>query len=82
MADKSPSQWKTQVYVIGLAIGALFGLLAALMYTRAAEEDVTRTGTLARIQTGDLLGMGLAALGILRQAAELGRSPDAKKRRR
>lgn len=82
MADKSPSQWKTQVYVIGLAIGALFGLLAALMYTRAAEEDVTRTGTLARIQTGDLLGMGLAALGILRQAAELGRGPDAKKRRR
>jgi F0F1-type ATP synthase assembly protein I len=82
MSDKSPSQWKTQVYVIGLIIGALFGLMAALMYTRAAEEDVSRTGTLARIQTGDLLGMGLAALGILRQAAELGRTPESKKRRR
>jgi hypothetical protein len=46
------------------------------MYTRAAEEDVSGTGRASRIETGDLLGLGLALLGVMRQVAELGRGPD------
>jgi hypothetical protein len=64
---------------MGAAIGSLLGLASAYMYTRAAEEDAERLGKPKRVQTGDLLGLGLALLAIVRQVAELGKTPDKKK---
>jgi hypothetical protein len=64
---------------MGAAIGSLLGLASAYVYTRAAEEDVERVGKPKRVQTGDLLGLGLALLAIVRQVAELGKTSDKKK---
>jgi len=75
-----PSTWKSKAYVMGTAVGALFGLVAAFMYARAAEEDAQRNGgTPNTISTGEVIGLGLAALAMVRQIAEMGKGP-AKKR--
>jgi hypothetical protein len=72
--------WKSRAYVTGVAAGALFGLLAAYMYSRAAEEDVQRNGgSPTKASTGEMIGLGLAALAMVRQIAEMGKGP-AKKR--
>lgn len=74
------SAWKNQAYITGLAAGALFGLIAAFMYSRAAEEDVERNGgSPTTVSTGEVIGLGLAALAMVRQIAEMGKGP-AKKR--
>lgn len=77
--DKSQSNWKTQVYVMGAALGTLFGLVSAYLYARAADEDATRRGGKPeRIPTGQLIGLVLTALGIIRQISELGK-PNKKR---
>lgn len=73
--------WRMQTYVIGGIAGVLFGLLGAYMYARAAEEDVRQTGAPASPQTGELIGLGLAALAMVRQIAELGRSEVSRKKK-
>jgi hypothetical protein len=50
------------------------------MYTRAAEEDVSRLGKAQRISTGEVLGLGLALLAVVRQITELAKGPDRPKR--
>lgn len=75
------TEWRTRAYVFGVLAGVIFGLLAAYMYIRAGEEEVTRTGEPARVQTGELLGLGLAMLAIIRQVAEMGK-PERKPNRR
>jgi hypothetical protein len=79
MPNKQPSNWKSQVYVLGAAVGAVFGLLSAFMYARAAEEDAQRTGKPNAASTGEILGLGLAALAMVRQVAEMGRPPKKQK---
>jgi hypothetical protein len=77
--EKGQAGWRRQAYIVGAAVGSLLGLASAYMYTRAAEEDAERIGKPKRVQTGDLLGLGLALLAILRQVAELGKTPEKKK---
>lgn len=83
MANLTPesgkSGWKKQTYVLGAALGSVLGFLSAYVYTRAAEEDADRLGKPNRVQTGDLIGLGLALLAIVRQVAELGKTPQKKK---
>lgn len=73
--------WKLKVLGFGSALGALFGLLAGYMYSRAAEEDVSNLGKAERITTGEILGLGLAILAVIRQITELGKGPDRPKKR-
>ncbi len=74
--NKQPTSWKSQAYVLGAAVGVLFGLLSAFMYTRAAEEEAGRSGGKPNsASTGEILGLGLAALAMVRQIAEMGRPP-------
>jgi hypothetical protein len=82
-AQKQAEQenWKNRVLGFGAAGGAVFGLLSAYMYSRAAEEDVSRVGKAQRISTGELLGLGLALLAVLRQITELAKGPDRPKKR-
>jgi hypothetical protein len=78
--SKTPSDWKSQSFILGGLLGALFGLLAAYLYNRAAEDDMLQHGGQRnRVSTGDVIGLGLAGLAMIRQISELGRS-DAKKR--
>jgi hypothetical protein len=77
--DRPVSGWKSQIYVLGAEIGTLFGLIAAYLYARAAEEDAERHGGKPeKIPTGQVLGLSLAALGLVRQITELGK-PSRKK---
>ena len=43
--------WRTQVLMIGGALGALLGLGAAYLYVRAAEE-ASEGGPTAQVKTG------------------------------
>lgn len=74
---ESPS--RSQTLLLGSLLGAVFGLLAAYFYARANEEEARSTGQAKRASTGEMLGLGLAALGIVRQIAEMGRSPNKKR---
>ncbi len=80
--NKPATRWTTQTYIIGVAAGLLLGLLSAYMYNRAASDYGTVAGGQNRVQTGEVLGLGLAVLGIIRQAAEMGRGPEPKKGRK
>lgn len=62
--------WKRNAYVIGLGSGALFGLLSAYLYTRSASEAGKQPDS---VPTSTLIGLLLAALGLMRQIAEAGK---------
>jgi hypothetical protein len=70
--------WKAQVYVLGTAIGTIIGFLSSYLYARAAEDDADQKGKPERISTMQLLTLGVALLGLIRQITELGR-PQKKK---
>jgi hypothetical protein len=61
-------QNKNKVIVLGALIGAVTGLVAALMLTRRAERDEKETA----ITTGEGLKLGVMVFGLLRAIASLG----------
>ena len=80
--ESSLQERKTRIMVIGVSIGAVFGFLSSYLYTRAAEEnDNPDAGTTKSISTGQLLGILLALIGVVRQISELGK-PDKKDKKK
>lgn len=74
---ESVGSWKTKAYGMGVIGGALFGLLAAYLYARAADEGGQHNGgSPSSIPTGTLIGMVLSALALARQIAEAGKRKD------
>lgn len=73
MQNKPTSNWKTQSYMTGIFGGLVFGALAAYLFTRAAEDEVIAHGQPQRIQTGQLIGIALACITLVRQITELGK---------
>jgi hypothetical protein len=77
MSQQPPTNpnWKSQTFMYGGVIGALFGIVAAYLYTRAAEDDAQRNGGKPnRASTGELIGLGLAALAMIRQITEMAKA--------
>ncbi len=73
--NEQQDNWKLQTYGVGLIGGALFGLLSAYLYARAAEEDALRSGSRPQqITTGQLIALLLTSLGLIRQIAEAGKA--------
>lgn len=71
---------RPQRLVIGGVVGGLFGLLGAYFYSRAVEDDVRQYGSQRNpVSTGELIGLALAVLALLRQISEMGRSEPKKK---
>ncbi len=69
ITPSSTSSSNNQLYLVGISLGALFGLLAAFLYARAsAEADGAR-----QIRTGEMISLSLAALGLVRQITEAGK---------
>ena len=69
-----------QRLIIGGIVGSLFGLIGAYFYSRAVEDDVRQNGTQRNpASTGEIIGLGLAVLALLRQVSEMGRSEPKKK---
>lgn len=62
------SDWKPKVMIAGGVIGALLGLLASFLLIRMAEEN----GRPPKISTGNVVKLAIAALGVVRQASQLG----------
>lgn len=59
---------KNRILLAGAVIGAVTGLVAALMLTRRAERDERE----AAITTGEGLKLGVLVFGLLRAIASLG----------
>lgn len=59
---------KNRILLAGAVIGAVTGLVAALMLTRRAERGERETA----ITTGDGLKLGVLVFGLLRAIASLG----------
>ncbi|MBI1279462.1 MAG: hypothetical protein GC179_15135 [Anaerolineaceae bacterium] len=71
---------RPQRIIVGGILGALFGLLGAYFYSRAVEDDVRQNGVQRNpVSTGEIIGLGLAVLALLRQISEMGRSAPKKK---
>ena len=69
------TDWKTRAYTFGAVAGLGFGLVAAYLFARAADEEENPPEP---IQTTRLMSVGLAALALMRQITELGRDSDGK----
>lgn len=63
--------WKSRTYLAGTVLGGVIGLLAAYLFARTAEENTDHQPP--QIATTQLIGIGLALLGIMRQIAEMGK---------
>jgi gas vesicle protein len=59
---------KSRTILFGALIGAVTGLVAALLLTRRAEKDQRETA----ITTGEGLKLGVLVFGLLRAIASLG----------
>ena len=71
---------RPQRLILGGILGSLLGLLGAYFYSRAVEDDVRQNGVQRNAaSTGEIIGLGLATLALLRQVSELGRSAPKKK---
>ncbi len=73
MNDQNETNWKLRTYGMGLLGGTVFGLIAAYLYARAAEEDVAQGGKPQQLSTAQLIGLALTTLGLIRQIAESGK---------
>lgn len=73
--DQNQPEWKTRAYTLGAVVGLAFGLIAAYLFARAAEEESAESGNKApeKIKTTRLMSVSLAALSLMRQITELGR---------
>ena len=73
MNEQQETNWKIQTYGMGVVGGVLFGLIAAYLYARAAEEDVASGDKSQQLSTAQLIGLALTTLGLIRQIAEAGK---------
>jgi H+/Cl- antiporter ClcA len=73
--DQNQPDWKTRAYTLGAVVGLAFGLIAAYLFARAAEEETAETGAKQpeKIKSTRLMSVSLAALSLMRQITELGR---------
>ncbi len=65
------SSWKMRTTLIGSALGAVAGIVAALLFIRRSEE-LGEPLSLRKTDPGLVLAAGVTLLGLLRQIAELG----------
>jgi len=65
--------WKTKTYFVGWLAGTALGLLSAYLFIRSAEDDGEIDSGEVRMNTGTILSLALAILGLVRQIAEAGK---------
>jgi hypothetical protein len=61
-----------RILIFGALIGAVTGLVAAMMLQRRAEQ----TGSEIALSTGDGIQLGVMIMGLLRAIAALGEKED------
>ncbi len=60
--------WKARAVILGGIVGAALGVVAGFLYVRMAEES----GGPRKLSTGKAVKLAMAALGVVRQTAQLG----------
>jgi hypothetical protein len=70
--------WRVRAFVVGGAVGALFGLASAYIFVRAAEKR----GTAPELTPSDAVGLGLTALGLLQRIATINEEEKGKGKKR
>ena len=68
--------WKNKALLIGAVGGLMAGLAAAAFFIRSADEKAGKTGNALAtpdVQTGDLVKVLVAAVGVIRMVAGLGK---------
>jgi hypothetical protein len=68
--EASPNDKRLRTTIIGSVVGALAGVLAAMFYIRA--KGSSGTAQPRRVHPSTLIGIGMTALNLLRQIANLG----------
>jgi hypothetical protein len=58
--------WRTRTLILGSVIGAVTGLVMAVLLLRRAEQQ----GEMPKIGTSEGMKIGMALLGLLRQIAK------------
>ncbi len=72
---------RARIIALGIGLGAVVGLVSSYLYTRAAEENAdAEAGAPGAISTGQLLGVLLTMLGLIRQIAALGKPKNGDER--
>lgn len=71
MSSQTQGNRKMQTYIRGGLLGLVVGLLAAHLYTRAAEETNASEGAV-KVGAMDIVKVSLAILTLVRQITELG----------
>jgi len=71
--EQKKASWKTQVYLIGSAIGAAMGFLSAYLFAKEAEDVADKKEERPDIPSTALIGLALSVLTLVRQFAETGR---------
>lgn len=69
MSETPNPNWKTNLLLVGAIGGALIGAGTAYLLARSAESS---KGGPPEISTKDLLGTGIAIIGVIRGIAALG----------
>lgn len=67
-SENLSGNWKSKALLVGSLIGALVGAGAAYLLVQRAEREQASL----HIGTGEGIKIGLLALGLLRQVAQLG----------
>jgi gas vesicle protein len=60
--------WKTKTLLIGTTVGAVTGLVAALIIMQRAEKSETTP----KLTAGDGVKVGMGVLGVLKLLADVG----------
>lgn len=73
-----PTNTRTQVLVIGGALGGLIGVLAAQLYLRSVERKASDGGEadLPSLEPADMIKLTLSVLGVLKLVDRLAKSEE------
>ena len=63
--------WRMRTTLVGSALGAIAGVVAALMFIRRSEE-AGEPPSIRKTDPGLILAAGITLLGLLRQIADMG----------
>ena len=69
--------WRVRAYLVGGAVGALFGFASAYIYVRSFEKR----GEAPELAPSEAVGLGLTVLGLLRQIASMNEDDSKAKKK-
>lgn len=79
---KTQSSWKNQLYLVGVAVGAVLGFMSAYLFAREAENEAEVEGERPQVSPIAVIGLATSALALVSKIAETGKKPKEEKERK